>query len=56
MLSEEDLACTDRHHLDALDLYRVGKKATGRNLDGVMHHALCNVRKTSKPVPISMMF
>lgn len=33
-LHEEDLASTDGHYDDEPDLYRIGKKASGRHLDG----------------------
>lgn len=36
-LHEEDLAMTDGHIDDEPDLYRVGKKAAGRHLDGRTH-------------------
>ncbi|MGE0444539.1 MAG: DUF5131 family protein, partial [Vicinamibacterales bacterium] len=35
----EDLARADGHVDDEPDVYRVGKKAAGRLLDGVIHHA-----------------
>jgi len=36
--SEENLATTDNHIDDEPDLYRVGKKAAGRLLDGIEHN------------------
>lgn len=39
MFSSENLANTDGHRDDEPDLYRVGKKAAGRWLDGVIHDA-----------------
>lgn len=44
-LSEENLATTDNHIDDEPDLYRVGKKAAGRLLDGVDHNGYPGVGK-----------
>jgi protein gp37 len=41
---EENLASTDGHIDDEPDLYRIGKKAAGRRLDGVIHDARLQVR------------
>lgn len=38
LMGTEDLACEDGHIDDEPDLYRVGKKAAGRLLDGVEHN------------------
>ncbi len=40
LFSEENLARTDGHIDDEPDLYRVGKRAAGRRLDGVIHDAM----------------
>jgi hypothetical protein len=40
----ENLACEDGHCDDQPDLYRVGKKAAGRLLDGVLHDGYPEVR------------
>ena len=37
LFEEQDLSRTDGHIDDEPDLYRVGKKAAGRLLDGVQH-------------------
>lgn len=37
LFGTENLACEDGHYDDQPDLYRVGKKAAGRLLDGVQH-------------------
>jgi protein gp37 len=44
MFSSENLARTDGHIDDEPDLYRVGKKAAGRLLDGVEHNAMPELR------------
>jgi protein gp37 len=43
MFSGESLAATDGHVDDEPDLYRVGKKAAGRTLDGQVHDAFPEV-------------
>lgn len=40
ILGQEDLAKNEGHVDDEPDLYRVGKKAAGRLLDGVLHDAM----------------
>lgn len=42
--SSENLARCDGHRDDEPDLYRVGKKASGRHLDGQIHDAFPEVR------------
>ncbi|QKC83236.1 DUF5131 family protein [Mesorhizobium sp. NZP2077] len=39
LFGTENLASTDGHFDDQPDLYRVGKRAAGRLLDGVEHNA-----------------
>lgn len=41
--SDENLASTDGHVDDEPDLYRIGKRAAGRRLDGVEHNAMPDI-------------